>query len=55
MIVVTYELGGTALIDLPTVALLLVSVVLLTRYRINSAWLVMGGAVAGYLLEVGVK
>lgn len=55
MIVVTYELGRTALIDLPTVALLLISVVLLIRYRINSAWLVIGGALAGYLLGVGVK
>jgi chromate transporter len=31
MIVVTYELGRTALIDLPTVALLLISAVLLIR------------------------
>jgi chromate transporter len=55
MIVVTYELGRTALIDLPTVALLIISVVLLIRYRINSAWLVIGGALAGYLLGVAVK
>jgi len=55
MIVVTYELGRTALIDPATIALLLVSVVLLIRYRINSAWLVIGGALAGYLLGVGVK
>jgi chromate transporter len=55
MIVVTYELGRTALIDLPTVALLLISVVLLIRYRINSAWLVIGGALAGYLLGAGLK
>jgi chromate transporter len=55
MIVVTYELGRTALVDLPTVALLLISAVLLIRYRINSAWLVIGGALAGYLLGVGVK
>lgn len=53
MIVVTYELGRTALIDLPTVALLLISAILLIRYRINSAWLVIGGALAGYLLRVG--
>jgi chromate transporter len=55
MIVVTYELGRTALIDLPTVALLLISAVLLIRYRINSVWLVIGGALAGYLLGVGGK
>jgi chromate transporter len=55
MLVVTYELGRTALIDLATVALLLISVVLLIRYRINSAWLVIGGALAGYVLGVVVK
>jgi chromate transporter len=55
MIVVTYELGRTALIDLPTVALLIISVILLIRYRINSAWLVIGGALVGYLLGFVVK
>lgn len=55
MIVVTYELGRTALVDLPTVGLLLISAVLLIRYRINSAWLVIGGAFAGYLLGLRVK
>jgi chromate transporter len=55
MIVVTYELGRTALIDLPTVGLLLISAVLLIRYRVNSAWLVIGGALTGYLLGLVVK
>jgi len=52
MLVVTYELGRTALVDPPTVALLLISAVLLIRYRINSAWPVLGGALAGYLIGV---
>jgi chromate transporter len=55
MIVVTYELGRTALVDLPTVGLLLISAVLLIGYRINSAWLVIGGAFAGYLLGIGLQ
>lgn len=55
MIVVTFELGRTGLVDLPTVALLLISLVLLTRYQINSAWLVIGGALAGYVLRVVVR
>jgi len=50
MLVVTYELGRAAIIDLKTIALALVSAVLLFRFRINSAWLVLGGAIAGLLL-----
>ncbi len=55
MIVVTYELGRTALIDLPTVALLIISLFLLIRYRINSVRLIVIGALAGYLLGLVVK
>jgi len=50
MLVVTYELGRAAIIDLKTIALALVSAVLLFRFRINSAWLVLGGAISGLLL-----
>jgi chromate transporter len=51
MIVVTYKLSRTVLIDVPTITILVVSAVLLIRFRINSAWLVLGGALAGYLLS----
>jgi chromate transporter len=47
MAVVTLQLGRTALVDPLTVALALASAVLLIRYRINSAWLVLGGAAVG--------
>lgn len=47
MVVVTYQLGRAALIDLITVALLIISFVLLIRFRLNSAWLVLGGALTG--------
>ena len=50
MVVVTYELGRSALVDVPTVALALLSAVLLVRYRVNSAWLVLAGALTGLLL-----
>jgi chromate transporter len=50
MAVVTWQLGLAALVDLPTVALAVASAVLLFRRRINSAWLVLGGAVAGLAL-----
>lgn len=50
MLVVTYELSRAALVDLKTIILALVSAVILFRFRVNSAWLVLGGAIAGLLL-----
>jgi chromate transporter len=50
MSVVTFVLGRAALVDVPTIALLLISGVLLIRFRINSVWLVIGGAVVGFFL-----
>jgi len=50
MVVVIFELGRSALIDAPTIVLALVSAVLLVRYRVNSAWLVLAGALLGLLL-----
>jgi len=49
MAVVTWQLGQAALIDLTTVALAIVSAVLLFRFRLNSVWLVCGGALIGLL------
>lgn len=50
MAVVTWELARAALVDPLTIAIALVSWVLLTRYRVNSAWLVLGGGLAGVAL-----
>ncbi|MGQ0761075.1 MAG: chromate transporter [Acidobacteriota bacterium] len=50
MVVVTYELGKAALVDLPTIGLALVSALMLFRWKINSAWLVLGGALIGFLI-----
>jgi len=47
MAVVSYQLGRSAIVDWLTVALAIASAVLLLRYRVNSAWLVLGGAVIG--------
>lgn len=47
MAVVTWQLGRVAIVDWVTVALALVSGFLLFRFRVNSAWLVLGGAVVG--------
>jgi len=53
MMVVTYELGRAALVDLPTIGLALISAVLLFRWKVNSAWLVLGGAAFGFLIGRG--
>jgi len=47
MVVVTYQLGRSALVDIPTIALALTGAVILFRNRVNSAWVVLGGATAG--------
>jgi chromate transporter len=51
MAVVTTHLGAAALVDGPTVGLAIIAAFLLIRYRVNSAWLVLGGAMAGILLK----
>jgi chromate transporter len=53
MAVVTWELARAALVDPLTVVMALASVVLLLRFRFNSAWLVLGGAVIGLVLGRG--
>jgi chromate transporter len=50
MVVVTYQLSRAALVDITTIALALTSAVILFRFRVNSAWLVLGGAIAGWFL-----
>ncbi|HEU4535439.1 MAG TPA: chromate efflux transporter [Polyangiaceae bacterium] len=47
MAVVTAQLGRAAFLDPVTVALGALSAVLLVRYKLNSTWLVLGGAAAG--------
>jgi chromate transporter len=50
MVVVTYQLGRAAIVDFTTIGLALISAVILFRFRVNSVWLVLGGAIAGWLL-----
>lgn len=54
MAMVTWQLGRAALVDAWTVGLAAVSAVLLIRFRVNSAWLVLGGGAAGVLLAGGL-
>ena len=50
MAAVLWQLATGSIVDLVTVALLLGAAVLLLRTRINSAWLVLGGATIGLLV-----
>lgn len=51
MSVVTVQLGFAAVVDVFTIALAAASAVLLLRFRVNSAWLVLGGALIGFLVQ----
>jgi chromate transporter len=47
MAVVTWQLGRTALVDWLTISLAVAAVVWLLFYRVNSTWLILGGASLG--------
>lgn len=49
MAVVTVHLSVAALVDVPSVILAVIAAMLLVRFKVNSTWLVLGGAVAGGL------
>lgn len=49
MAVVTFHLARSALVDATTITLLAASAVLLVRFRINAAWLVLAGGAIGFL------
>ena len=48
---VTIQLGQASLIDFPTVVIGAVALGLLLRYKLNSTWLIVGGALAGILVS----
>ncbi|MHB8933221.1 MAG: chromate transporter, partial [Bellilinea sp.] len=49
MAAVTWILGRASIIDPVTIVIALVSLALLLRFKINSTWLIAGGALIGYL------
>jgi chromate transporter len=51
MAVVAWQLGRAAIVDWITLAIMVVSAGLLLRFRINSAWIVGGAALIGWLVR----
>jgi chromate transporter len=51
MAVVAWQLGRAALVDWRTFIILLASAVLVLRFRVNSAWVIAGAALTGWLLH----
>jgi len=50
--VVTWHLGRAAVVNVTTLVLAATSAVLLLRFRVNSLWVVVGGALVGFLTRV---
>ncbi|NJN93004.1 MAG: chromate efflux transporter [Anaerolineales bacterium] len=51
MATVTWQLGRASLVDPLTIGLALLAAGLLWRFKVNSTWLILGGAVAGLLAD----
>ncbi len=51
MAAVTVQLAFSSLTDLYTVILAILSLVLLLRFKVNSTWLIAGGAIAGFVIS----
>jgi len=50
MAYVTWQLGRAAIVDVPTAVLALAAGALLATRRVNAAWLILGGGIAGVAL-----
>jgi chromate transporter len=51
MAAVTWQLGRASLVDVVTVLLTVASLIALLRFRLNSAWLVLAGAIMGLIIN----
>jgi chromate transporter len=51
MAVVAWQLGRASIVDWRTLIILIAAVVLLVRFRVNSAWIIAGAAVTGLLVH----
>jgi chromate transporter len=52
MAAVTFQLGQASLVDLPTLIIFALSAFLLFRYKVNTTWLIMGGALFGFIVSL---
>jgi chromate transporter len=52
MAFVGWQFGRASLVNVPAVILAVLSAVLIFRYKINSTWIVLGGAVSGIFLRL---
>ena len=52
MVVVAWQLGRAAIVDWRTFMILIASAVLLSRFRVNSAWVIGGAALVGLIVKV---
>jgi chromate transporter len=51
MAVVGWQFARAAIVNMPAILLMIVSAGLVFRYKVNSAWLVLGGAIVGIVLR----
>ncbi len=51
MAAVTWTLGRSSIIDPMTIMIALASLILLLKFKVNSTWLIIGGAVIGYVSQ----
>jgi chromate transporter len=54
MVVVTWQLGRTAIIDVTTGALAVLSLIGMVLFKINTTWLLLAGAILGFLAVRGL-
>jgi chromate transporter len=52
MAAVTFQLGASSLKDVFTVLIAVTALILLLRYKVNSTWLIAGGALAGIVISL---
>jgi len=51
MAVVGWRFARAAIVNMPAIVLMVFGAVLVFRYKVNSAWLVLGGAIVGIVLR----
>lgn len=51
MAAVTFQLASASLTDIFTVIIAIVSFILLLRFKVNTTWLIAGGAIAGFVIS----